>query len=172
MESTCRELGQDPRRGGGAPRFPRSLTEEGRPSRECCNPFTHCSKGLECVQRGLGSSSGSSSMKRGLRCPGAQFQGRRPWSSGCPGHSPGSCAPPGTGGGGEGPGQQGYSCRRAPPSCADQRPLPREHPGPCGLGAAVVTAGADSRAGELAAASGVVPPGVTLCLGWSGATKE
>ena len=36
----------------------------------------------------------------------------------------------------------------------------------------VVTAGADSRAGELAAASVVVPPGVILCLGWSGATRE
>ena len=31
-----------------------------------------------------------------------------------------------------------------------------------------VTAGADSRAGDLAASSGVVPPGVTLCLGQSG----
>ena len=35
-----------------------------------------------------------------------------------------------------------------------------------------VTAGADSRAGELATASGVVPPGVTLSLGQRGATRE
>ena len=36
----------------------------------------------------------------------------------------------------------------------------------------VVTVGSDSRAGELADASGVVPPGVTLCLGQSGAARE
>ena len=75
---------------------------------------------------------------------------------------------PGTGGGGEGTGQRGRSCRRVPPSCADQCSPPLEHPGQCALGAAVVTAGADSRAGELAAASGVVPLGVTLCLEGSG----
>ena len=55
----------------------------------------------------------------------------------------------------------------APPSCADQCPQPLEHPGPCGLRAAIVTAGADSRAGELAAATVVVPPGVTLYRGLS-----
>ena len=52
--------------------------------------------------------------------------------------------------------------------CRSGPPLPWEHPDLCGLGAAVVTAGADSRAGELATASGVVPPGVTLCLGGAG----
>ena len=40
-----------------------------------------------------------------------------------------------TGGGQEDTGQQGRSCCQAPPSCADQRPLPLEHPGPCRLGA-------------------------------------
>ena len=50
-------------------------------------------------------------------------------------------------------------------------PPPPEHPGPCGLGAAVVTAGADSRAGEPAAATVVVPPGVTVCLGRGGAAR-
>ena len=46
------------------------------------------------------------------------------------------------------------------PSCAGQRPPPGSILG--------VTAGVDSRAGELAAASVVVPPGVTLCLGGVG----
>ena len=36
----------------------------------------------------------------------------------------------------------------------------------------VVTTGADTRAGELAATSVVVPSGVTLCLGWSRAARE
>ena len=54
-----------------------------------------------------------------------------------------------------------------PPSCADRRPPPLEHPGTCRLRAPVVTAGADSRAEELAAATVVVPTGVTLCLGLS-----
>ena len=59
------------------------------------------------------------------------------------------------------------------PHCADQQPPPPEHPGQCGLGDWVVTLGAESRAGELAAASGVVPPDVThLCLGWSGGARE
>ena len=39
-----------------------------------------------------------------------------------------------------------------------------DHPGPWGLGAAVVTVGADARAGELAAATVIVPPGVILYL--------
>ena len=54
------------------------------------------------------------------------------------------------------------------PKLCKSAPHPREHPGQCGLGASVVTAGADSRAGELATASRVVPPGVTLCLGEAG----
>ena len=51
-------------------------------------------------------------------------------------------------------------------------PCPPEHPGPCGLVAAGITAGADTRAGELATASVLVPPDVTLCLGRSRATTE
>ena len=58
------------------------------------------------------------------------------------------------------------------PSRADQRPPPPEHLGQCRLVAAGVTARADSSAGELAAASGIVPSGVTVCLGWSRATRE
>lgn len=65
----------------------------------------------------------------------------------------------------------GRSCHRAPQSCADQRSSPLEHPGPCRLGAVVFTAGADSRAGDLAATSLVVLPCITLCLGWSRATR-
>ena len=86
-------------------------------------------------------------------------------SQGAGGPSPGSCAPP----------RDRWRCGGhrtvrmllpliVPPSCAGQCTLPPEHLGQCGLGAAVVTVGADSRAGELAATSVVVPPCVTLCL--------
>ena len=54
----------------------------------------------------------------------------------------------------------------APKLCRSAH-LAREHPGQCGLEdweTVVVTGGADSRAGELAATSVVVPPGVTSCL--------
>ena len=72
---------------------------------------------------------------------------------------------PRTGRGWEDTGQPGHSCSQAQ-SCADRAPTP-EHPVPCALGAAVVTVGADSRSGQLAAATVVVPPGVTLYLGLS-----
>ena len=75
-------------------------------------------------------------------------------------------------------------CRSAPPHPAPRasRPLrtgsscglgapedwePLRTGSPCGLGVAIVTAGADSRAGELAAATVVLHPGVTLYLGLS-----
>ena len=51
------------------------------------------------------------------------------------------------------------------PSSADQCPQPPEHPDTCGMGAVVVTVGADSRAGELDTITVVVPPVVTLYLG-------
>ena len=98
--------------------------------------------------------------------------GAGPGDQGTGGHGPGSGTPLGTGGGREDTGQQGRSCCWAPLSCTDQRPPTPEHPGPCGGEAAVVTAGPDSRSGELATASLVVPPCVTLCLGWSRATRE
>ena len=56
--------------------------------------------------------------------------------------------------------------------CRSAAPPQPEHPGPCGQRAVGVTGGADSRAGGLAADSGVVPPGVTLCLGLSGAPGD
>ena len=42
-----------------------------------------------------------------------------------------------------------------------------EYRGPCALRAAVVNEGADARAGQLAAGTVVVPPGITLYLGLS-----
>ena len=118
-----------------------------------------------------GSRSGGSSTRRGLRGPQSTIPARRPWSPECRGtqpriqHSPWDRRRLG------GHRTVGRSCHRAPQSCADQRSSPLEHPGPCRLGAVVFTAGADSRAGDLAATSLVVLPCITLCLGWSRATR-
>ena len=54
------------------------------------------------------------------------------------------------------------------PQLCRSAPLPPEHPGQCRLGDVVFPAGADSWAEELTSASVVVPPGVSLCLRWSG----
>ena len=72
--------------------------------------------------------------------------------------------PLGKGRGGEGTGEQGFSSRRVPPSWADKHPPTLGASRPV-WETAVVTAGANSGAGRLDAASVVVPPGVTLCLG-------
>ena len=53
------------------------------------------------------------------------------------------------------------------PSRADQCPSLLEHPGAAG-----VTDGADSRAGELATSTVVVLPGFTFSLGLSGVARE
>ena len=164
-----RELGHDPRRGNGAPRFPGSLTEEGEGESAQAERSKGWSKCPVEPQEKL---------RRQFQAEGAlqtwehDSSSAGPGSQGARGHSPGSCAPIGTGGR---PGVHRTArtpCCQVPPSCASQHPQPQEHPGQCGQGAAVVTVEADSRDGELAAASVVVPPGVTLCLGWSGATRE
>ena len=107
-----------------------------------------------------------------MRLPGERFQQHRPQSPGHQGHSPGSSASLGTGGGLEDTGQRGQSCHWVPPKLCRSATPSLEHPGPCALGAAVVTAGADSRAGELDATTAVVHSGVTLYLGLSMATRE
>ena len=51
-------------------------------------------------------------------------------------------------------------------------PLTREYQASVDRETALVTGGADSRAGDPAVASAFVPTGVTLCLGRSRATRE
>ena len=104
-------------------------------------------------------------------CPARErdYSGAGPGVQGARGHSPGSGALPETGRGQEGTGWEHAPASRSPELCRSATPTPGAL-GSCRLGAAVVTAvaGADSRAGELAAASVVVPSGVTLCLGGAG----
>ena len=68
---------------------------------------------------------------------------------------------PRTGRGGESTGRRGLSCYCPQAVQISVPTLPWEHLGQCGLGAVVVTVGADSRAGELGAATVVAPPGVS-----------
>ena len=87
-------------------------------------------------------------------------------SQGVGGHSPQSCAPLEIGGGREGTGQRRLSDHWVPPSCADQHPCPGSIQASVDWELQVVTLGADSIAGELAAASAVVPL-VSPCA-WEG----
>ena len=108
-------------------------------------------------------------LRRQLRAEGAARPQERNSSSTGPtaqstrGHGPGSSAPSRTGRGWEETGQQGRSCRRVHISTL----RPRSIQVPADWEPMVVTAEADSRAGELATATVVVPPDVTLCLGLS-----
>ena len=123
-------------------------------------------KGLERVPGGRGqNSSGSGSAQRGLRSPETMIPAGRPQSTG----------------------PQGTQCkiwhslqdRRRPGGHRAARtllplggPRPQSIQAPADWETVVVTAGADSRAGELATATIVVPPDVTLYLGLSRATRE
>ena len=114
-------------------------------------------------RQGLGSSSGGA-QGMGAAWPGARFQQHRPRS---PGRGADTAQYPALPRGQAEAGRaqdKGCSCCQAPPHCADQRPRPRS----IQAGSCSSYCGADSKAGDLAAASGVVPPGVTLCLGLSG----
>ena len=146
--------------GAGTPPFPGSLGEQGRRRLRA-----GLGKGLECPQRGIreklvgqeGAAGGGLSPVRGVR-----FQPHRPRIPGRQGHSPRSCAPPRRGG--EGPGQPGRSPDPVPPAVQVSAPPEPGAPRPVQTGSCGGYSGADSRAGELAAASGGVPPGVTLRL--------
>ena len=77
-------------------------------------------------------------------------RGTGPGSEGAGGHGSRSFTPPGTVGGREGTVQRGCSSLWVALICADQCPLPPEHQASADWETAVVTAGADSRAGDLA----------------------
>ena len=123
-----------PQEGGGAHRLPGALTEDLRPGGECHTPRGELPKGLQSASGGA-----LERLQQRLHMEGAAWpwepdsSGADPRAQGTGGHSPGSCAPPRTGRGREGTGQQGHSCHQAALSCADRCPLPQEHPGPCGL---------------------------------------
>ena len=77
-----RELGQGPRRGSGAPRFPGSLTEKGCRGRACHTPRAELPKGLECKPSRPREHSGGSSAQRRPGAPGARSQRCSPQSPG------------------------------------------------------------------------------------------
>ena len=111
------------------------------------------------VQRVLwGSGSNSEGLGRWL-CgeaalrPGARIQQRRPRSTGLRDTAQDSASPR-TGRGPEGPGQQGRSCPELSRSAAPPQSLQDLQ-----MDYSQVTAGAEYRSPELAADTGVVPPG-------------
>ena len=111
----------------------------------------------------------------GVRAEGAarpqehNSSGTGPGAQGARGHSPGSSSQVEAG---RAQDSEDAPAARRPKLCRLATPAAPEHPGQCRPGAAGVTGGADSRAGGLATATVVVPPGVTLCLGLSGAARE
>ena len=153
--------------GQGCPQAPRGLTEELHPGESPPHCGLSSLKGWSvCPGRGgAQNSSGSGSTQRGLRSPETMIPAGRPQSTG----------------------PQGTQCkiwhslqdRRRPGGHRAARtllplggPRPQSIQAPADWETVVVTAGADSRAGELATATIVVPPDVTLYLGLSRATRE
>ena len=109
----------------------------------------------------------------GCSALGERFQWRRPQSPGSRGHSPGSGDPLGTCGGQEDTGPRGRSCRGAPPRAVQvSAPHARSIQAPTDWGLQELL-----RELTLGLKSWPPPvllflPYVTLCLGWSGATRE
>ena len=144
MESAQQENGQKRRRGGDPP-VSRGHWERRAPGR--AHPHRGPRSGLQRTWWGLRRSRW---VRRGLG------GGLRPRSTIPAVQAPDPTAlrdtaptlrSPRTGGGGEGTGQRGRSCRRAPPAVQVSADWELQ----------VVTGGADPWAGDLAAASGVVP---------------
>ena len=99
-KGACRELEQDPRRGGDAFRLPRTLTAPA-PGESAPHPTAELPKELQCTTGGRGAAQMAALVAAPWRGPGSSSGG---------GSVRGS---PGRGGGREGTGQQGCSCRRA-----------------------------------------------------------
>ena len=150
-KALSRENEQNLRRGSGASSFPGTQTREMCPRGECHRLWAELGKGLERAPSGASGEAqaaapgggGYALLPSGATARSAIPAAQAPDPRALRGHSPGSCAPPRTGGGGEGTGRQGLSCCWAPPSCADQHhpPPPQEHPGQCGLETVVVNCG-------------------------------
>ncbi|CAK7300252.1 hypothetical protein VULLAG_LOCUS8157 [Vulpes lagopus] len=97
----------------------------------------------------------------GTAQPSARSQQHRPGSPGCPGTQPRiQCSPWDRQRPGRAQGSKDTPAASGPELCRSSAPAP-EHPGPCRLRAPIGTAGADSRAGEKAADTVVVPPGAS-----------
>ena len=166
-----RELRQDPRRGNGTPRFPWSLTEELRPRGEHPTPpGPSAGKGWsEGGRAGLGSSWGGGSLGRAA-WPGSAIPVVQAPEPRAPGDTAQHPALPR-----DRQRRGGHGTARTllplgtPELCRSAPPTPRSTQASADWETVVVTAGADSRAGELAAT--VVPPCVTLCLGQSRAAR-
>ena len=142
----------EPQRGQWGPSLPGSLGEEGRPGAQATEGTEVSGPEKPVGQEGLWGT-GLRPAAFGSRGPGRAIPGAQATEPRARGDTAqGPVLPPGQ------VDSEELLPLVAPKLCTSAHP-PREHPGPCRLGAAVVTAGADSRAGDLANASGGVPSG-------------
>ena len=145
-------VGAGPQKSGDALRLPETLTEQLCPGESALSSLKGCSVApLDpgAAQRG----SDGSSAERWL-CGGAQIQQRRPGSTGHQGHSPGSDLHPGQ--------AEARKAQDSKDTPAQAKQISGPAPGasrPLQMESSVDTAGAESRAPELAASTGIVPPG-------------
>ena len=159
--TSARKLGRAAA-GAGSLQVPGSLTEEGAPGRAPAGwgPV---------LVKGWGAPGGASGAARvvalGGGAPGCGSSGAGPRSQGS------EQTQPGTGGGGRAQDSEDAPATGHPRAVQLSAPHPRSIQASADWEPAVVTGGADSRAGQLAVVS-VVPPAVTLCLGQGRAARE
>ena len=167
-ERRLQGVGAESQEGRGCGQAPWDTNRAPVPRERAPHTMAELPKGLQCTWRGPGAARRRLRQKLGVEGaarPGARFQQHRTTRSpGCWGTQRRFQRSPWDK---QRPRRHRIARTLLPPGgpelCRPMAPPP-EHPGPCGLGAVVVTVGADSRAGKLAATAVVVPPGVTLCL--------
>ena len=154
----CSAHGMDPgaaRRGSGGGSARRGLHGPGSSSAAALRQRKRLrAEGAARLREQLGGARAAAPQEGAAR-PGARIQQRRPRSTGRRDTAQ-DPASPGTGRGREGPGQQGRSCPELSRSAAPPQSLQALQ-----MECSGVTAGAESRSPELAAATGVVPPGAS-----------
>ena len=170
MDRRSQGVGAGPQEGGDALRLLGARTEP-LPLGRAPHPTAELPKRLQCApQPGSSSEGPGRRLCRGGCTARSVIPAKQAREPRVPGTQPRIPPPPVIGGGGRAQDSED-TCRRGPRPEQISSPA-QEHPDPCRLGAAEVTVGADSRAGELAAASAIVPPGVTLCHRQSKAARE
>ena len=171
-----RELGQDPRRGSGAPRFPGALIQDLRPGGERATHHEPSSLNV-CSPCPAGPWEQLRQWLRWWLCmEGAARPQERDSSGECPrvlgGTAQDWVLPWGQAEAGRTQVSEDTPAAGRPGAVQTSALPPRSIQAPVDWETVVLTVGADSRTGELAAATVVVPPGVTLCLGLTGTPRE
>ena len=171
--SSARNSGRIP---GGAVEPPASRGHHQRKcvqGRVCHTPQAECGKGLELVPGGTSGRAQPGALDGGCCAAfGTQFQWRRPQSPGLRGTAQDPAFPPGQAEARRAQDIEDAPATGHPRAVQISAPCPRSIQASVDRETVVLAARADSMTRELAAAIAVVPPGVTLCLGWSSAARE